>query len=93
VHNRRCSSPTSAVVRPSSYSWRAAALAQHDVGCVRMTERHLRNDPPTAEQIAATVADVRAALVTASRDVRSPKRPRSSGWPARSPRWLRSSSG
>ncbi|MGZ4663084.1 MAG: Ppx/GppA phosphatase family protein, partial [Arthrobacter sp.] len=24
-----------------------------DVGCVRMTERHLRNDPPTPEQVAA----------------------------------------
>jgi exopolyphosphatase/guanosine-5'-triphosphate,3'-diphosphate pyrophosphatase len=40
-----------------------------DVGCVRMTERHLRDDPPTAEQIAATVADVRAAIRAASRDV------------------------
>jgi len=48
-----------------------AQLRSHsmDVGCVRMTERHLRNDPPTAEQIATTVADVRAAIVTASRDV------------------------
>ena len=33
-----------------------------DVGCVRMTERHLRSDPPTAEQIAAAEADVDAAL-------------------------------
>ena len=33
-----------------------------DVGCVRMTERHLLGDPPTSEQIAAAVADVRAAL-------------------------------
>jgi len=48
-----------------------SSLRSHsmDVGCVRMTERHLHNDPPTAEQIAATVADVRAAIVTASRDV------------------------
>ncbi|MHA7133362.1 Ppx/GppA phosphatase family protein [Oerskovia turbata] len=37
-----------------------------DVGCVRMTERHLRSDPPTAEEIAAARADVRAALDTAS---------------------------
>jgi exopolyphosphatase/guanosine-5'-triphosphate,3'-diphosphate pyrophosphatase len=40
-----------------------------DVGCVRMTERHLRSDPPTAEQVAATVADVRSAIGVASRDV------------------------
>jgi exopolyphosphatase / guanosine-5'-triphosphate,3'-diphosphate pyrophosphatase len=33
-----------------------------DVGAVRMTERHLRDDPPTANQIAATLRDVRAAL-------------------------------
>ena len=40
-----------------------------DVGCVRMTERHLRSDPPTGEEIAAARADVRAALDTASRTV------------------------
>jgi exopolyphosphatase/guanosine-5'-triphosphate,3'-diphosphate pyrophosphatase len=40
-----------------------------DVGCVRMTERHLRDDPPTAEQIAATVADVRAAVDVARGEV------------------------
>ncbi|RHA41956.1 Ppx/GppA phosphatase family protein [Cellulomonas rhizosphaerae] len=33
-----------------------------DVGCVRLTERHLRSDPPSADEIAASVADVRAAL-------------------------------
>lgn len=33
-----------------------------DVGCVRITERHLRTDPPTAEQVEAAVADVHAAL-------------------------------
>src|SRR5690606_35248725 len=33
-----------------------------DVGCVRMTERHLVSDPPTAAQVEAAVADVRAAL-------------------------------
>jgi exopolyphosphatase/guanosine-5'-triphosphate,3'-diphosphate pyrophosphatase len=33
-----------------------------DVGCVRMTERHLKADPPTAEQIAAAEADVDAAI-------------------------------
>lgn len=33
-----------------------------DIGCVRLTERHLRNDPPSAAQITAAEADVDAAL-------------------------------
>lgn len=40
-----------------------------DVGCVRMTERHLRDDPPTAEQIAAATADIDAALDEVERAV------------------------
>ncbi|MDQ1717974.1 MAG: exopolyphosphatase / guanosine-5-triphosphate,3-diphosphate pyrophosphatase [Pseudonocardiales bacterium] len=40
-----------------------------DVGCVRLTERHLHDDPPTAAQIAATVSDLQAALEIASRTV------------------------
>jgi exopolyphosphatase / guanosine-5'-triphosphate,3'-diphosphate pyrophosphatase len=33
-----------------------------NIGCVRMTERHLRGDPPTGEQVAAATADIDAAL-------------------------------
>jgi exopolyphosphatase/guanosine-5'-triphosphate,3'-diphosphate pyrophosphatase len=33
-----------------------------DIGCVRLTERHLRDDPPTSEQIAAATADIEAAI-------------------------------
>ncbi|MEP6759978.1 MAG: Ppx/GppA phosphatase family protein [Sporichthyaceae bacterium] len=33
-----------------------------DVGCVRMTERHLHDDPPTKEQVAAARADIEAAI-------------------------------
>lgn len=33
-----------------------------DVGCVRLTERHLHGDPPSADQIQRAEADVRAAL-------------------------------
>lgn len=33
-----------------------------DIGCVRLTERHLRSDPPTPEQIRAAEADVDAAI-------------------------------
>ncbi|WP_309106193.1 Ppx/GppA phosphatase family protein [Arthrobacter sp.] len=37
-----------------------------DIGCVRMTERHLLTDPPTAEEIAAAEADVDAAISQAA---------------------------
>ena len=40
-----------------------------DIGCVRLTERHLSDDPPTAEQIAAAEADVDAAITQAGLDV------------------------
>jgi exopolyphosphatase/guanosine-5'-triphosphate,3'-diphosphate pyrophosphatase len=44
----------------------ATAARSVDVGCVRLTERHLVTDPPTdppgEAQVAALVADVRAAL-------------------------------
>ena len=40
-----------------------------DVGCVRMTERHLHDDPPTAVQIEAVEADVRAAIEQARESV------------------------
>ncbi|WP_433067040.1 exopolyphosphatase [Dactylosporangium sp. CS-033363] len=33
-----------------------------DIGCVRMTERHLRADPPTPEQVAAAEEDIAAAV-------------------------------
>ncbi|TAM93821.1 MAG: exopolyphosphatase, partial [Jatrophihabitans sp.] len=46
-------------------------IASHsmDVGCVRMTERHLHDDPPTRGQIEATVADLRAAITAAGAQV------------------------
>jgi len=33
-----------------------------DIGCVRMTERHLGGDPPGAAEVARTIADIDAAL-------------------------------
>lgn len=33
-----------------------------DIGCVRMTERHLPSDPPTAPELAAAAADIEAAI-------------------------------
>jgi exopolyphosphatase/guanosine-5'-triphosphate,3'-diphosphate pyrophosphatase len=38
------------------------AMASIDVGCVRLTERHLHRDPPAAAEVAAMRADVRAHL-------------------------------
>ncbi|SEC98593.1 MULTISPECIES: Ppx/GppA phosphatase family protein [Streptomyces] len=53
---------------------RVRAARSVDVGCVRMTERHLVHggevsDPPTEEQIAAIRADIEAALDLAERTV------------------------
>lgn len=36
-----------------------------DIGCVRMTERYLHDDPPTPEQIEAATRDITAAVDTA----------------------------
>ena len=33
-----------------------------DIGCVRMTERHLHGDPPSPAEVAAATADIDAAL-------------------------------
>jgi exopolyphosphatase/guanosine-5'-triphosphate,3'-diphosphate pyrophosphatase len=38
------------------------AAVSVDVGCVRLTERHLQDDPPTLEQVTAAIGDAEAAL-------------------------------
>ncbi len=38
------------------------AAISTNVGCVRMTERHLISDPPTSQQIAAATADIDVAI-------------------------------
>jgi exopolyphosphatase / guanosine-5'-triphosphate,3'-diphosphate pyrophosphatase len=40
-----------------------------DIGCVRLTERHLHSDPPTAEQVAAATADIDRALGAVEADI------------------------
>ncbi|MFY9932227.1 MAG: Ppx/GppA phosphatase family protein [Streptosporangiaceae bacterium] len=43
-----------------------AAAISVNIGCVRLTERHLHGDPPTEAEIAAATADIDAALDTVS---------------------------
>ncbi|MFI0450949.1 exopolyphosphatase [Actinomadura sp. 6N118] len=46
------------------------AARSMDIGCVRMTERHLKDgDPPSPEQITAAAADIDAALAEVRRTV------------------------
>jgi exopolyphosphatase/guanosine-5'-triphosphate,3'-diphosphate pyrophosphatase len=40
----------------------AEAAASVNIGCVRLTERHLHGDPPTSAEVAAARADIDAAL-------------------------------
>jgi exopolyphosphatase / guanosine-5'-triphosphate,3'-diphosphate pyrophosphatase len=40
-----------------------------DIGCVRLTERHLHDDPPTVDQIRRAEDDIRAALALVTADV------------------------
>jgi exopolyphosphatase / guanosine-5'-triphosphate,3'-diphosphate pyrophosphatase len=46
--------------RPPKPPWAISV----NVGCVRMTERHLHGDPPTGQEVAAATADIDAALET-----------------------------
>jgi exopolyphosphatase / guanosine-5'-triphosphate,3'-diphosphate pyrophosphatase len=46
--------------RPPNPSWALSV----NIGCVRMTERHLHGDPPPDQEVAAATADIDAALDT-----------------------------
>ena len=61
---------------------RLAALSV-DIGCVRLTERHLHSDPPTPAEIAAATAHVDAALAWSRPSSRWPARARWWAWPDR----------
>ena len=54
-----------------------------DVGCVRLTERCLHSDPPTATEAAAAREVVRERLGEALRVVPVDRAHAGSGWPAR----------
>ena len=45
---------------------RVASALSVNIGCVRMTERHLRDDPPSPAQIEAATADIDAAIARAA---------------------------
>ena len=40
-----------------------------DIGCVRMTERHLHDDPPTEDQVWAALSDIVRAIDTVAEEV------------------------
>ena len=40
-----------------------------DIGCVRLTERHLHGDPPTADEVRRAEDDIRAALAVVTAEV------------------------
>ncbi len=48
---------------------RARQSASVDVGCVRLTERHLRADPPSADELALTAADADLHIARAAQQV------------------------
>jgi len=53
--------PADADARAPARTDDVAAISLN-IGCVRMTERHLHSDPPDREQIAAAISDIDAAL-------------------------------
>jgi exopolyphosphatase/guanosine-5'-triphosphate,3'-diphosphate pyrophosphatase len=54
---------------PESDARSGLAAISVDIGCVRLTERHLHDDPPDSEQVAAATRDIDAALATVAESV------------------------
>jgi exopolyphosphatase/guanosine-5'-triphosphate,3'-diphosphate pyrophosphatase len=48
---------------------RVRAARSVDIGCVRLTERHLHGDPPSAEEIRRAEDDIRSALARVTAEV------------------------
>ena len=46
-----------------------SAAKSVNIGCVRMAERHLNQQPPTSDSISAATADIDAAIASAAEDV------------------------
>lgn len=51
---------------PEADAEHGLSVISMNIGCVRLTERHLRTDPPTKAQVAAATADIDAALTEVS---------------------------
>ncbi len=64
-------------VGPTVLAGPAVQAISVNIGCVRMTERHLHGDPPGEREVAAAVADIDAALdvVAAAVPVRQARTP------------------
>ena len=54
---------------PGGVTGSQIAAISVNIGCVRMTERHLHSDPPADTEIAAAIADIDAALGRAAAEV------------------------
>jgi exopolyphosphatase/guanosine-5'-triphosphate,3'-diphosphate pyrophosphatase len=48
------------------------AMISVDIGCVRLTERHLHSDPPAATEVAAATADIDRALDKVAAAIHAP---------------------
>jgi len=55
--------------RPGADARHGLSAISVNIGCVRLTERHLHDDPPAREQVAAAATDIDAALSTVAESV------------------------
>jgi exopolyphosphatase / guanosine-5'-triphosphate,3'-diphosphate pyrophosphatase len=56
-------------VTPDPAAEDGLAAISVNIGCVRLTERHLHDDPPGPDQVAAATADIDAALSTVAQAI------------------------
>ncbi len=54
---------------PNADSQHGLSAVSVNIGCVRLTERHLQDDPPARDQVAAATEDIDAALATVAESV------------------------
>ena len=54
---------------PGADAGQGLAAISVNIGCVRLTERHLHDDPPAQDQIAAATSDIDAALATVAESI------------------------
>ena len=55
--------------RPGGDARHGLAAISVNIGCVRLTERHLHDDPPAGAQVAAATRDIDAALATVAESI------------------------